>query len=227
MDHEERIAAGLLINQQRQRTSGVGSAAQGVGDEPLELIETERRQDDLLRPRSGVAHRGQCPHERMRRTNFVATVGSDQQQVPHVRISSQAFQQFQRRGVKPLQIVEEQRQGMLRSREHVEEPTEYQLETIARRLRRQIRNGRLFSDEELKLGNEVDHQLAVRSQCIHKGAPPTVHLSFTLNEDLADQHLKCLRQCCVGYVALVLVKLTGGEQPARRNQRLVQFAHHR
>ncbi len=48
LDCKERIATGLLIDQQRQRTSGVRPAVQGIGDEPLNVIEPERRQHDFL-----------------------------------------------------------------------------------------------------------------------------------------------------------------------------------
>lgn len=59
---------------------------QGIGDEPLHVIEPERSQHDFLRPRSSVADRGQRPHQWVRRTDFVVAIGSNQQNVPHVRI---------------------------------------------------------------------------------------------------------------------------------------------
>ena len=142
-------------------------AMQGIGDEPADIVEPERRQHDFLHPRSGVADRRQRPHERMRRTDFVVAVGADQQQVPHVRIGNQVLQQFQSCRIQPLQIVEEQRQRMLRAGEGAKEAPEHQLETALRFLRRQFCNGRLFADDELDFGDEVDHQLAIRPQ-----APP-------------------------------------------------------
>ena len=163
----------------------------------------------------------------MRRTDFVVAVSSDQQHVPHVRIGNQALQQFQSGRVQPLQIVEEQRQRMVRAREGAEETPEHQLETAPRFLRRQFRDGRLFADDEFDFGYEVDHQLAIRPQRLQKRLPPTVHLGFARNQDLPHQHLECLCQRCVRYVSLVLVKLAGSEKPARWDQRLVQFVHYR
>ena len=200
---------------------------QGVGDEPLNVIEPERRQHDFLRLCSRLADRGQRPHQRMRRTDFVVAVGSDQQHVPHVRIGNQALQQFQSRRVQPLQIVEEQRQRMLRASEGAEETPEHQLETAPRFLRWQFCHGWLFADDEFDFGYEVDHQLAIRPQRLQKGVPPMVHLGFALNQDLTHQHLECLCQRRVRYVALVLVELACGEKPARRNQHLVQLVHYR
>jgi hypothetical protein len=51
-----------------------------------------------------------------------------------------------------MQIVEEQGEGMVRTREHADEPTEYQLEAALRILWRKLRNRRLLSDNELQFG---------------------------------------------------------------------------
>jgi hypothetical protein len=49
--------------------------------------------------------------------------------------------------------------------ERAEEPPEHQLEAVARILRRQVWNGRLFPDEELHLWDEIDDELPIRTQC--------------------------------------------------------------
>src|SRR5580658_981523 len=116
---------------------------------------------------------------------------------------------------------------MLRTGEGAEETPEHQLETGPRFLRWQFCHGWLFADKELNFGYEVDHQLAIRPQRLQKGVPPMIHLGFARNQDLMYQHLECLCQRRVWYVALVLVKLACGENPARRNQDLVQLVHYR
>src|SRR5271163_411170 len=116
---------------------------------------------------------------------------------------------------------------MLRVSEGAEKTPEYQLETTPRFLRRQFCHGWLFADDEFDFGYEVDHQLAIRPQRLQQGVPPMAHLGFAFNQDLTHQHLECLRQRCVRYVALVLVELSCGEKPARRNQYLVQLVHYR
>src|ERR1700744_5925003 len=115
---------------------------------------------------------------------------------------------------------------MLRPREHAEEASEYHLEPVLRILRRKVWNGRLFPDDELDLGDEVDDKLAVRAYRVLQRAPPPGHVCFALGEDLTDKGLEGLCQGRVGDVALVLVELSGSEQAARRNQRLVQLMHH-
>ena len=104
---------------------------------------------------------------------------------------------------------------MLPAGEGAEETPEHQLKTAPRFLRWQFYHWRLFADDEFDFGYEVDHQLAIRPQRLQKNVPPMVHLSFARNQNLTYQHLECLCQRRVWYVALVLVKLAGGENSAR------------
>jgi hypothetical protein len=99
----------------------------------------------------------------VRRTDLVVAVGPDQQDVPHIRIGDQVLQQFESCRIQPLQVIEEQGERVLRPREHAEEPSEYHLEAVLRILRRKVLNRRLFPDDELELGDEVDDKLAVRA----------------------------------------------------------------
>src|SRR5712691_11644840 len=93
--------------------------------------------------------------------DFVVPVGADQQQMLHVRLDQQIFQQIERRRIEPLQIVEEQGKGML-PREYADESTEYQLEPALRILWRKLRNWCLLSYDELQFGNQIHYELAVR-----------------------------------------------------------------
>ena len=87
----------------------------------------------------------------------------------------------------------EQRQRC--SGERPEEAPEHKLEAVLRLSWRQVGNGRLFSDDELYLGDEIDDQLAVRTYGLRQGTPPLVQLRFALDEDLTDQ---CLEGFCQG-----------------------------
>jgi len=55
---------------------------------------------------------------------------------------------------------------VLLAREHPEEAPENQLEPVLRVLRRQVRDWWLFPNDELQLGNEIDHELTIRAQRI-------------------------------------------------------------
>ena len=71
-------------------------------------------------------------HERMGRINFVVPVGSDQHQVPHIRLGQQVCDEVQGGRVEPLHVVEKERQRMLRPGEHAKEAPEHELKPAAR-----------------------------------------------------------------------------------------------
>ena len=88
-------------------------------------------------------------HERMGGANLVVAVGADQEQMPDILLDQKILHEIERRGIEPLQIVEEKRQRMFVARENTDEAAEHQLEAAFRLLRLKFRDRRLFSDNEL------------------------------------------------------------------------------
>ena len=84
----------------------------------------------------------------MRSVDLVVSIGADQQQMPNVPLGEKIFEQVERSAIEPLQIVEEERQRMLRTRKDGDESPEHRLKTALRIFRRQIRHRRLFADDE-------------------------------------------------------------------------------
>ena len=163
LDREERVAGGLFVHQRRERCGLVGVDAEGVGDERAEIRGGQRAQADLLGPAAG-ADRFELPHERVRGADFVVAVGADQQQVADVRVGRPVLEEVERGRVEPLQVVEEQGERMPGPGEDAEEAAEDQLEAALRLLRRQLGDRRLLADDELQLRDQVDHELAVRTE---------------------------------------------------------------
>ena len=151
LDCEERIAAGPLLHQLRQRMGGIPVAVKRVGNKPADIVQSEGQHYGLLYCGSRLADRLQGSYERVRWTYFVLAIGSHQHQVAHIRNGNQVLQQFNGCGVQPLQIVEEQCKRVLLRGERAEEAPEDQLEAVLRISRRQVWNGRLFPDDELHL----------------------------------------------------------------------------
>ena len=112
---------------------------------------------------------------------------------------------------------------MLRSGEDADKAPKQQLEAPLRGLGRKLMDGRLVADNELQLRNDIDHEPRVRSESLQKRVAPRRQFGFALPEKWPDQALKGLRQGRIWDVALVLVELAGGEEPARQNECLVQF----
>ncbi len=159
----------------------------------------------------------------MRRRDLVVAIGADQQQVAQLGLSRQVLKQVEGRRIQPLQIVEEQHQRMFRPGEDADEPPEHQLETALRVLGRKFEDRWLVADDEPQLRDEIDHELAVRAQRLAEQVTPGRQLGIAFAQQRPDQALKRLRQGRIRDVALVLVELTGGEQPARRDEHLVQL----
>src|SRR6188472_862090 len=110
----------------------------------------EGRKYDVLHYRSSFADRFELAHQWMGGIDFVVAIGSDQQQMPHIHLSQQILEQIECRRVEPLQIVEKQGERMFRPCEYADESPEHQLEAALRVLWRKIRDGRLFSYDELQ-----------------------------------------------------------------------------
>src|SRR5258708_40313699 len=94
--------------------------------------------------------------------DLVVPISTDQHQVLQIRASQEILQQVERRRVEPLQVVEEQRERVLRPSEYADKPPEHQLETPLGVLRLKIREWWLFSNDELQFREEVHDQHSVR-----------------------------------------------------------------
>src|SRR5260221_3416823 len=117
-------------------------------------------------PRAGVANRLEHPSKRVRGADLIISIGSNQKQVPHLRVRDQLLEEFDRRCIQPLQIVEEKGKRVLLPGEYAEEAPEYRLEAILRFERRQLRNRRLSSNHQLLLQHQVADQLTMRAQSL-------------------------------------------------------------
>ncbi|HYS82884.1 MAG TPA: hypothetical protein VEM76_19425, partial [Anaeromyxobacteraceae bacterium] len=227
LDHEERVACGLLVHQLRQRDGTRRLAAKRIRDELSDVLTGEGRQPDLLYGGARVPDRLELSRQRMCGRDLVVPVSADQHEVLQLRPGQQVLEQIERRGVEPLQVVEEERQRVLRPREDAEESPEHELETPLRVLRREFGRRRLLTDDELELRDQVQHQPPVRLQRLAERVAPAGQLRLALAQKRLDQPLEGLGERGVRDVALVLVELPRGEEAARRHERLLQLVDDR
>jgi hypothetical protein len=88
-------------------------------------------------------------------SDFVVAIGTDQHEVRQTW-PQQILQQIKRRRVEPLQVVEEERQWMVRSGKCANEAPTYELKTVLCLLWRQLRNRWLvFAGDESRGGNRL------------------------------------------------------------------------
>src|SRR5215471_21251287 len=106
----------------------------------------------------------------------------------------QVLEQIERRRVEPLQVVEEQRQRVLRPREHADKTPEYQLKTMLCVLGWKFGNWWLLSDDKLQFRNQIHNELPVPTEGITKGITPLVQLLLALAQQGTDKVLKGLRE---------------------------------
>src|SRR5262249_39213452 len=114
LNSKERIATGLLVHQLRKRCAAFRLAAKGIRNQLPEMLSRERLKPDLLYFSASGPDRLELAYKRMRWSDFVVAIGADEEKIAEVGPAQQVFQQVERRCVEPLQIVEEQRQGMFR-----------------------------------------------------------------------------------------------------------------
>src|SRR5262249_37673682 len=139
----------------------------------------------------------------------------------------QIFQQIERCGVEPLQVVEEENERMLLPRKDADESPEDELEATLRVPRRENRDGWLLSYDVLQFGDQIYDQKSVRTQRLTKRVAPDAQIGFGLAEKRTDEALEGLRQRRIRDVALVLIELAGSKETARWDERLVKLVHHR
>jgi hypothetical protein len=141
-------------------------------------------------------------------------------------VGEQVLKEVKRRVIQPLQIVEEQRERMFRPCEYVDEAPEHELEPILSVLWWKVRNRWLRADYKLQFRDEVNKEQPVRVQSLLKTLAPMLELGLALTQQPAEEALKCLRQCCIRDVALVLVKFARCKTAAWQNQHLVELIDH-
>ena len=135
---------------------------QSIGHKPADIVEPKGCKHDLMDVCASIANRFERPQKRVRGSDLVVPVGPKQKQVPHLRVRDQVLEEVQRRGIKPLQIVEKQRERVLRSCEYAEEAPEDQLEAALRVLWRKNWDRRLFSYDKPQFRNQVHNEQSVR-----------------------------------------------------------------
>src|SRR4029077_746822 len=111
----------------------------------------------------------------------------------------------------------EEHQRMLGTREYTNQPPNRHLEADLRGRRRDIRHGRLFSDDELQLWNEAGDERTVWVKSLTNLFPPAVQLDLGLAEDLTNQSLDGLGHRGVRNIALELIEFARCEESSRQN----------
>ena len=184
----------------------------------------ERSQDDALHRRTDPANVVQRLGEWVVLVNLVVAIRADHQKTPDTPMFDQVPQELERGVVEPLQIIEEQRERMLRPREDLEYALENEQEALLGLVRgRGLRGLRLTTDEQLEIGNELHHLLAVGLDGGEQRSPPASDIGITAPKNLAHQALECVRERRKRDIAFELIEFTGGKESSRRDEDAMNF----
>src|SRR4051794_35759110 len=223
LDREERIAAGLVMDELREWRGALRRAVKRVRQQLPEIILAKRRKRDLHDLASRRPDLPEHAGQSMSDVDLIGAISADQHEVLQMRPGQQIIEQHERRRIKPLQIIEEEHQRMVLARKHPDKALEHVMEAALRLLQRKLWNRQLLADDDLQLGNEVDDQLSLRAKRIQDRAAPLAQLHLRLAQQRPNKALKRLSESRVGHIALMLVELAGCEQSPRRHQHLVQL----
>ena len=156
-------------------------------------------------------------------TDLVVAVGADDQQPAEVGIGEERAQQREGRRIGPLEVIEEDHQGMSRGSEHRQELLKQQGEPVLRLRGPEDRHGGLLPDDVLDGRDDVDDDLRVDPERLEQRVLPSPHRLLALGQQLPHELLECLRQPAIGGVARQLVELPGDEVSAPVSERLMEL----
>ncbi len=77
LNHEERIAGGLLTHELRQRRSALRLAVKGIGNQFPKVFRSERRKRNFIDLGASVPEGLKLAHQRMRGVDIVVPIGAD------------------------------------------------------------------------------------------------------------------------------------------------------
>jgi hypothetical protein len=185
--HEEGVAARLLLDEARERRHLLAAAVQRVAQERAEVRGGERAERDLDDARARLPRPVQRQHERVRCGHLVVAVRTDEQEVARLGVCEQLEEEIEARRVGPLQIVEEQRQGVRSLGEHADEAPEHGEEAVLRLQRGQRRHRRLLADQELDRRDELCDEPPVHPEGRLQLRPPDRDLLLAAGQQLVHE----------------------------------------
>src|SRR5918996_368312 len=110
----------------------------------------------------------------MRHIQLIVPVGADEQKIVGFSARRETLEQLDRGLVEPLQVIQKQNEGTTGLSKHLNETAEYRPEAVAGLERWQVRQRRLFTDDEREVGQHIHDQLTVGAERLLKCALPRV-----------------------------------------------------
>ncbi len=187
----------------------------------------ERRQGELGEHRPARREIFDRVGERMGGRHLVVAVRADDEETRQIGTGQEEREQAQRRRVRPLEVIEEEHQGVIRMRERAEKPLEHPVEAILGLGRVEGRDRRLRPDQASHGWDDVHDHLAARPHGGQHALPPGGDLLVGPREEMPHETLEGLPQRRVGHVPRELVELAGDEVTSALRQGAMELLDER
>ena len=105
LNQKERIPAGFVVHHHGQGPNDDALGVERVGHQCFDVGAGERREHDLMDPRTDVTDRAHALDQWVGRWHFVVSIRTDQEQAAHIGRRHQVLDEVQARNVEPLQVV--------------------------------------------------------------------------------------------------------------------------
>src|SRR6185369_9509274 len=159
--------------------------------------------------------------------NFVVSVSANQKQSPNLRTVHQPLDEVERVGVQPLQVIQEQDQRQLGLSHGSNEPPKCPLKSAFGVFWGKRGQRLLLADQQLKLRDQADDQLAARTERCPQSLLPSGRFRLVSCEEIEDDATQRLSQHGVRHVARELIALARGKQGAFGDRLLLKLADDR
>jgi hypothetical protein len=223
---EERIAVGLAAHQAGERRDRDRIAVQGVCDQRRDLGERQRCELDPGH-RAVLAQLADRRHHRVAVRDLVVAERLDQEECLGTVRHRDQLEQLDALGIGPLQVVEEQHQGMRPAGEDLDELLEREMEPALRPCGVERDHRRLRADDPLERRDRIDHDLAVRRDRVADLRTPPLQIGLALGQQEVGQLVECIDQRGVRNVAAQLIELPAEEVATLAGDQREQLAHQR
>ena len=224
---EKRVAAGFLVNQAGEGLDVSGRTGYRVGNHRLYIRVGQIADLYGLGVDTCLAHFGQRNHERMGWADLVVPIRANAQQISLGLVPHQHFQQVDRCGVRPLQVIDKQRERMFAGSDGGYELAKSVVEPVLGFGAANFRDVGLVADNVRQVGDDIGQHPAFAAHRPLNDATQFLNPLRCLGQQQVHVVPKRLKNGEIGHASLELIELTLDEVPAASGNRFVDFVDQR
>ena len=166
---KKRVATRLFVQQLRERLALRARRGRGIGNQLGDVRDLQRTQRNGSCSKPALRKRMEQLAHGMGGAYLTDAPSQHHDQVAHVRVRHQRFQQVQRGEIRPLHVIQEQRDRVVRRADCAHEPTQQVAQPVLRGGTVERRNRRLRTQQQLQIGHDGQNRAA---QIAHRVAQP-------------------------------------------------------